>query len=205
MADEMATDIAGDGDTKKLQRRQAFISSLEAIFLEEGFSAVTVDQLAKRLKCSKRALYEIAATKQDLVLLVVEGWLSRIRRMGRMAALEQDGPQRRISAYVRPGVTETKKASRAFMEDIQSFPPALAALRDHQRQRKEVLEEIIEDGIRKGRLRRLHTALVAEIYLAAVNRINEPDVLNAAGVGFSQAIDEFYELFFHGMLVDDSD
>lgn len=189
------------GAKRKARRREALLAELESIFLDEGFSTVTVDSLAKRLKCSKRTLYEIAPTKQDIVVLVVDGWLSRVRRMGRIAALEQEGPQRRIYAYVRPGVTETKKASKTFLKDIQEFEPGLRLLRAHQKQRMEMLEEIVEDGIAKGRFRKCHAHLFAEILLAAVNRINEPDVLDAAGVGFSEAFDELYDIVLHGILV----
>ncbi|KCZ86073.1 Transcriptional regulator, TetR family protein [Hyphomonas adhaerens MHS-3] len=201
IAEDMNLEARENGGTRKSRRREALLAEMESIFLEEGFAAVTVDGLAKRLKCSKRTLYEIAPTKQDIVLLVVERWLARVRRMGRIAALGQDGPQRRIFAYVRPGVTETKKASRKFLEDIQSFEPALLALKDHQKQRMEMLEEIIEDGISKGRFRKCHAHLFAEILLAAVNRINEPDCLDAAGVGFSEAFDELYDIILNGVLV----
>ena len=192
-------------EARKSRRRQALIEQLESIFLEEGFSSITVDEMAKRLRCSKRTLYEVAPTKQEIVLVVVDGWLSRIRRLGRMAALAQDGPQRRIFAYVRPGVTETKKAGRQFMQDMHDFEPSLNILRDHQRQRTEMLEEIIEDGIRQGRIRPCNVLLVAEFFLAAVGRINEPEVLDAVGVGFSEAFDELYNLIFYGLLVKDSD
>ncbi|MFF7277922.1 substrate-binding domain-containing protein [Streptomyces griseorubiginosus] len=40
----------------------------EAIILAEGFTAVTVDELAQRLECSKATLYSLARTKEQLVL-----------------------------------------------------------------------------------------------------------------------------------------
>jgi hypothetical protein len=62
--------------------------------------------------------------------------------------------------------------------------------------------EIIEDGIRRGRFKPFHSALVAEIFLAAVNRINEPKMLERTGVEFSQAFDEFFRILTSGLFRD---
>jgi AcrR family transcriptional regulator len=182
------------------QRHRDIVASLETIFLEEGFRAVTINDLALRLKCSKRTLYEIAPSKQELVLIVMELWLERIRSLGWAGALEHEDPQKRIAAYLQPGVSESRKASPVFLEDLQTFRPALALLEGHQRQRMMVLRGILDDGIKRGRFRKLHAHLVAEMFLVSVTRINEPDFLAAAGMTFSEAFAEFFDLIIHGIV-----
>ena len=61
------------------------------------------------------------------------------------------------------------------------------------------LRDIVEDGMRRGRFRRLHAALVAEVFQAAVGRLNEPDFLETAGISFSDGFSELYELFLNGL------
>lgn len=186
------------------ERHRDLIDALERLFLEEGFRNVTVDELAARLKCSKRTLYELASSKQELFLLVVERWLERIRHLGWQGALQHDDPEKRIIAYLDPGVSQSQAASRRFLEDMQSYRPALALLEAHQRERTKVLRDIVEDGQRRGRFRRLHTALVAEVFLAAVGRLNEPNFLENAGISFSDGFSELYELFLNGLFVPQS-
>ena len=181
------------------ERQRDLVEALEQLFLEEGFRDVTVDELATRLKCSKRTLYELAPSKQELFLFIVERWLDRIRHLGWAGALEHDDPEKRIIAYLDPGVTQSRAASRRFLEDMRSYRPALALLEAHQRERTGVLRDIVEDGMRRGRFRRLHAALVAEVFLAAVSRLNEPDFLENAGISFSDGFSELYELFLNGL------
>ena len=63
-------------------RQKELLADLEALFFASGFRTVTVDEIATRLKCSKRTLYEIAPSKQELFVLVIESWLDRIRHQG---------------------------------------------------------------------------------------------------------------------------
>lgn len=182
------------------ERHEKIIADLEAIFLEEGFRKRTINDLSMRLKCSKRTLYEIAPSKQELALLVMERWLERIRHLGWVGALEFDDPVKRIEAYLSPGVSESRQASRQFMEDVQTFRPALALLEAHQRERTNILREILDDGIRRGRFRGFHSQLVAEVFLAAVGRINEIAVLQAPQISLSEAFAELFQLILHGIV-----
>lgn len=182
-------------------RQKELLAELEALFFAHGFRNVTVDELAARLKCSKRTLYEIAPSKQELFVLVIESWLERVRHLGWQGALQHSDPEQRIMAYLEPGVVESRPASRQFLADLQSYRPALALLEAHQTQRTNVLMEIIEDGIRRGRFKPFHSALVAEIFLAAVNRINEPSMLERSGVEFSQAFDELFRILTTGLFL----
>lgn len=183
-------------------RQKELLADLEALFFASGFRTITVDEIAARLKCSKRTLYEIAPSKQELFVLVIESWLDRIRHKGWQGALKHDDPEQRMMAYLEPGVIETRAASRQFLADLQSYRPALTLLEAHQAQRTNVLKEIIEDGISRGRFKAFHSALVAEIFLAAVNRINEPTMLEQTGVEFSQAFDEFFRILTTGLFRD---
>jgi AcrR family transcriptional regulator len=180
-------------------RQKALLAELEAMFFANGFRTITVDELAARLKCSKRTLYEIAPSKHEMFILVIESWLERIRHLGWQGALQHDDPEQRVMAYLEPGVVESRPASRQFLADLQSYRPALALLEAHQTQRTNVLMEIIEDGIRRGKFKPFHSALVAEIFLAAVSRINEPSMLERTGVGFSQAFDELFRILTTGL------
>ena len=181
------------------ERQRDLVEALETLFLEEGFRDLTVDELAARLKCSKRTLYELAPSKQELFLYIVELWLRRIRHLGWAGALEHDDPEKRIIAYLDPGVTQSRLASRRDLQDMHSYRPALALLESHQRERTGVLRDIVEDGMRRGRFRRLHAVLVAEVFQAAVGRLNEPDFLENAGVSFSDGFSELYELLLNGL------
>jgi AcrR family transcriptional regulator len=92
-------------------RQQELLDALEEIFEKEGFRKVTMAELAARLRCSRRTFYELAGSKEELFLRVLERLLGRIRRLGDEAAGELQDPGARLEAFLRPGFVETVQAS----------------------------------------------------------------------------------------------
>ena len=52
-------------------RRTELFEELTALLIAEGFAAFTLDDLAARLRCSKRTLYGLAGSKEQLVRAAV--------------------------------------------------------------------------------------------------------------------------------------
>lgn len=181
-------------------RREEIRDELEKIFLQEGFRDLTVDKLARRVKCSNRTLYEIAASKEEMFLETLNRWLERIRHLGWQGALQHQEPTKRIEAYLKPGVIETREASANFVEDVRSYLPAKQMLARHQEERMGFLQDIIEDGIGQGAFRKVHPYLVAEILLSAITRIDELDFKTKSGLSFSEAFEELYDILLHGLV-----
>lgn len=192
--------LAQSSRATRSRRREKMRAELEAIFLKEGFRDLTIGKLAKRLRCSNRTLYEIAPSKEEMFLQVLDNWLERIRHLGWRGALENQDPVERLQAFLDPGVSETKLASAKFVEDVRSYLPAKQMLARHQEERMHFLEEIVAEGINKGAFKPVHPYLVAEVLLSAVSRIDEIDYEERAGLSFSVAFNELYELLLHGLL-----
>lgn len=192
--------LAQSSRATRSRRREKMRAELEAIFLKEGFRDLTIGKLAKRLRCSNRTLYEIAPSKEEMFLQVLANWLERIRHLGWRGALENQDPVERLQAFLDPGVSETKLASAKFVEDVRSYLPAKQMLARHQEERMHFLEEIVAEGIKKGAFKPVHPYLVAEVLLSAVSRIDEIDYEERAGLSFSVAFNELYELLLHGLL-----
>jgi AcrR family transcriptional regulator len=175
------------------------LDALEAIFLKEGFRDVTVEELTIRLRCSRQTLYRLAPSKPEIFLTVLDRFLSRIRAQGREAAYARSDPMRRLEALLEPGITATAPASRSFSEDVDSFEPARRLLAQHQRERMQLLREIVEDGISRGEFSGYHAHLVAEVMVAAVGRVSRPDFLAEAGLSMSEAFAECSQLIRLGL------
>jgi hypothetical protein len=142
----------------------------------------------------------MAPSKPELFLLVLDRFLRRIRALGRERAAAEKDLGRRIEALLEPGITETRLASEAFSADVESFAPARRLMDEHQRERMQGLREIVEEGCRSGAFRGVHSMLVAEVMIAAVGRVREPDFLHQAGLSMSEAFAECSRLIRHGLL-----
>lgn len=180
-------------------RQLDLLDRIEAIFFARGYRTITMDELAAELRCSKRALYEMASSRRALFLLVIQRWAERIRTLGQAGASREADPRDRLEAFLAPGVTQTAGLTEHFLDDIRAFPAARKLLDDHQRGRMEMLRDIVEDGIRQGRFAPLHSHLVAGVCMAGIARINDPDFLRDAGLTFSEAFAELYRLLMTGL------
>lgn len=181
-------------------RKERTLEGLEEIFLREGFRRVSIGELAARLRCSRRTLYELAASKEDLFLLALDRFFGRIRREGEEAARATDDVALRLEAYLEPGIREVARATNTLFEDISSFVPAQRMLDEHQRRRIEGLRQIVSEGTRKRVFRGLDPHLVAEVFTQAYRRVSQPDFLAGANLSMSEAYAELSRLLRHGLL-----
>ena len=181
-------------------RLERLLSELEHLFLREGFSHFRTEELATRLRCSKRALYQLAPSREELFELVVERWLASLRAAGDAAAAAAPDPFVAITAYLGAAVTATREASAQFVRDLSRFEPAHRRLMSHQRLRIAGLERLIDAGTKVGAFRGVHSKLVAEVMLHAVARLVDPDVLSNVGLTMSEAFAELYDIVEHGLM-----
>lgn len=181
------------------QRREEVLSALEYMFLQGGFRSHTVDGLSNKLSCSKRTLYNIAPSKEELFLFVMDSWLQRIRRAGWQGALSSTSPRKRIEEFLQPGITETANTTQTFWADVESYLPAKKMLAMHQRERIHSLEDMIQEGIDDGSFHSVHPYLIAEVLLSAILRFDSPEFLKSSGLKMSEAFRELYDVVFRGI------
>ncbi len=80
------------GRSPASRRREEILDAVEEIFQKEGFRRVTIGELSTRLRCSRRAFYELAGTKEEVFLLVLKRLLARIRQDGEEAVDSHSQP-----------------------------------------------------------------------------------------------------------------
>ena len=181
-------------------RIDRLLEELEHLFLRDGFLHFRTEELARRLHCSKRALYQIAPSREQLFELVVERWLAKLRRSGVAAAAAAPDPFTAVTGYLGAAITATRDAGAQFVRDLSRFPATYRRLMRHQRERIAGLERLIEDGTARGHFRGVHAKLIAEVMLHAVAQIVDPEVLARVGLTMSQAFAALYDVVEHGLL-----
>jgi AcrR family transcriptional regulator len=186
-------------DARSSIRTSRLLDDLESIVLHEGFLHLRTDDLAKRLRCSKRTLYRLARTREELFELVIEKWLTRIRDDGLLAIRSAKDVHTAVTGYLNAAVKDTRDASPSFVRDLARFPAGTRRLMLHQKKRIAGLEKLIDEGVRAGVFRGVHARLVAEVLLVAVARIVDPDLLSGCDLTMSQAFGELYDIFEYGL------
>ena len=186
-----------------LNKRSAeTLIALEALILSEGFSSLGVSDIASRLKCSKRTLYELAPSKKSLVLRALDSFFSRIREQGNDVVRNSVGPDRIVYEYLQIGEHASERLSQSVVTDIDDWEPARTLWRNHIGLRVDGLYRIIDTGVKTGVFREVSPAFMAEVVFASINRIREPDFNERTGLTISEAFHELYSMLIHSLMSD---
>lgn len=184
-------------------RRAELFDQLGALLLEEGFAHLTLDDLAARLHCSKRTLYGLADSKDQLVRAVVVHFFRRATDRVEQALAAEARPPERLAAYLRAVAGELSPASSAFFEDVAGFPPAAEVYAHNTRAAARRVEELIADGVAAGAFGEVHVAFAADLIATAMTRIQRRRVAAATGLGDAAAYEHLAALLLRGLLADE--
>lgn len=182
-------------------RRTQLFDDLVGLLLAEGFAHLTLDDIAARLRCSKRTLYALAGSKEQLVRAAVvhffRGATDRVEAA--VATPAVDSPAGRVGSYLRAVATELGPASARFFDDVAGFPPAAEVYRRNTRAAARRVQELVDAGVAEGAFRDVHTGFVAEVVTSVMGRIQQRQVAASTGLDDAQAYAHLAELLLHGL------
>jgi AcrR family transcriptional regulator len=182
------------------KRLERVIEEAEALFVEEGFLHFGTMELARRLRCSKRALYSIAPTREKFFEVILERHLARMHREMSAAAKAAPNCIAALCAPMETAIAAFGNESNRFNNDFKSFPAGLRVLKRTEKQRLRLTEESIAQGVRIGAFRKVDPHLVAAALQAAAMRVTDPQFLSESTMTWAQALREVFRLFFQGLL-----
>jgi AcrR family transcriptional regulator len=189
--------VKGPALPKRLQR---VIEEAESMFVEEGFLHFNTTELASRLRCSKRALYSIAPTREKFFELILERHLSRMNREMIAAAKAAPNCIAALCAPMETVIALFGSEGNRFNHDLKSFPAGLRVLKRTEKERMRLTEETVAQGVRIGAFRKVDPRLVAAALNAAAMRVTDPLFLSDSTMTWAQALREVFRLFFQGLL-----
>lgn len=184
----------GISERRLTDRQREILDQLEILFLEHGFATFTIRELADRLSCSRRTLYDLAPSKDELTLFVID---RRLRRTGHHAAEALqlvDDPAQRLRSFVLAGASRLRATTLRYQEDIANWPPAQRLIAAHHRYAAAIVADIIQDGIDRGHFRPIRPTFVATVIDASLERFQHPTILREQHTTFEDAVHEIVEL-----------
>jgi AcrR family transcriptional regulator len=180
-------------------RALAVLGELEALFKAEGFAHLTAEELAARLRCSRRMLYQLAPSLDELAALVVDRFF---QHMGRTCfAMASAGRTRteQLDAYMRSGNAEFATLSPTFNRDMQALPATRRLADAHLAFGVTIFESILELGVDEGDFAPINPSFVARMFLAGLLRLLDPQLLRETNLTVPAAIDEYANLILNGI------
>lgn len=193
---ETPTRRARRGDT----RRSELFDALMALLLREGFAHLTLDDLAARLRCSKRTLYGLAGSKEQLVRAAVVHFFRNATEQVEQAVAAEHQPAERVFAYLQAVAAQLAPASAQFFDDLAAFPPAAEVYERNTRAAADRVRALIEEGVAAGVFRDVHVPFAADVITSAMVRIQQRQVAASTGLSDADAYVNLAALALHGLV-----
>jgi AcrR family transcriptional regulator len=180
---------------RRLTSRQLHLrDALVDLVLAQGFSHLTMDDFAAQLNCSKRTLYALAASKEQIAVLAVRHFFKRATEQVEAAIARTRAPANRVTRYLEAVAEELRPASRAFRDDLANFRPATEIYEQNTLTAARRVRELIDEGTKAGAFRRVHAAFVSEVVTATMRRITSGEITAATGLSDAEAYSELAQL-----------
>ncbi len=180
-------------------RRTELFDALVDLLLADGFARLTLDDLAARLHCSKRTLYGLAGSKEQLVRAVVVHFFRAATERVEAAVRAVDDPARRVEAYLHAVARELAPASTAFFDDVAAFRPAAEVYERNTRAAARRVQQLVDAGVAAGAFRAVHAAFVGDAVSTLMVRIQQRGVAEATGLADAQAYEALSDLLLHAL------
>ncbi|MDF2975626.1 MAG: putative TetR family transcriptional regulator [Actinomycetospora sp.] len=184
-------------------RHSELFDALIDLLLAEGFAHLTLDDVAARLRCSKRTLYALAGSKEQLVRAAVVHFFERATDRVEAAVAASTDPEARVAAYLRAVADELAPASARFVDDMAAFPPAAEVYARNTEAAARRVGELIAEGVAAGAFRGdVPVSFAAEVITAMMVGIQQRRVAAATGLGDAEAYEALAALLLHGLTRD---
>ena len=138
-------------ETQLTDRQREVLDLLGTVFVD-GFVEHTMADLAARVGCSLRTLYDLAPSRDELVLTVID---QNLRRIGRAAveALDPDMPPlEAIRSYLRTANQAVASTTPAFARDQAATPATHRLATAHSDYLVAVTRALLDLAVERGEL-----------------------------------------------------
>jgi AcrR family transcriptional regulator len=175
-------------------RQRQLVDDLVDLFLREGFADLTLDDLAARLGCSKRTLYALADSKEQLAVRAVRYFFKRATEQVESAIARTRSPAARVTRYLEAVAEALRPAGPEFRRDLDRNAATREVYEQNTIAAATRVRQLIDEGISRGAFRNVSAVFVGEVVTATMRRITSGEIGRATGLDDAQAYAELARL-----------
>jgi AcrR family transcriptional regulator len=193
--------------TTDTEIRERIIYFAREHFMHEGFSKVTLDEIAAELGMSKKTLYKYFENKEDLLRAGIEENLRRISDEIDAITSSNGSFAEKLARVMMLIGKQMSRLSRGAMHDMQKFTPDL--WKQIETFRREQIFVKIARMIAQAREENIFRTHVNEQMLTlmiftCIQGILNPEVLTQNSFSAEEAFKFIFQTIFEGALTDDA-
>lgn len=173
-------------------------------FLSEGFSKITMDEIASGMHISKKTIYKHFQSKDDLLEQCVMFFLNENAPKVEEVLQNDDSSIEKFRKLFDVLSKLSYKVSDKWLRDIRIHKPDLWEMVDEFRTKrlKLFLSSILQQGIDEGYINKIPVELLFTVFMSSIRAVVSPDFISQTEYSLNGAINDFLKLFFGGLLTD---
>lgn len=172
-------------------RQSDVLNALEEAFLQQGFRHLTIGDMAALAHTSRRTIYHLGQSKEEVVVGVVDRYFNSMGKEALRRAHDTASVHDQIEAYLSASVERNRRASSQFVHDVENYLPTSHVYDRHQEIAIRELETIVRKAMERGEVTAGSPALWAEMLGAVIRHLRDPEVLDRVGASRSDALELF--------------
>lgn len=188
-----------------IETKGNILSSAEVMFMQHGYSKVTMEEIAARLGISKKTLYKFFPNKKELLRELMTQrqceFMDRIEEIWKREDLDFVGKFRSTLDFVGE---RSSKVNR--LQDVQKIAPEIwNEIHDFKKGKIfEKVRRLFEAGFETGIFRNdIDRDIVILVYTNAVESIVNPETLYDLPFTAGQAFESISKIIFEGILTEE--
>ena len=185
-------------------KEEHIIAGARKIFVQKGIKTLTMDQIAKELRVSKKTIYVFFRNREMLLNKAMEDYVMEERNAIHRIIENVQNPIQEFFEIIGRKVAILKKLNVRFYKELESYPKALSILNNHLWGFiLKTLNENIVNGQKTGvYLDDLNPELIARIHLSKALSYINPDLFPPDKYSFAEVVMSDSSTLMRGICTD---
>jgi AcrR family transcriptional regulator len=168
--------LPADAERRLTGRQRQVLDTLEMLVAKGGLAELTMAGIAREVNCSLRTLYEIAPSKDELVLTVVDRGLHRIGRAAIEALDPTMTPLDALLVYLEAVSEAVQPTAASGSRDFAAVPGAKRLFDAHEDYVVAVAQSLLDRAVAEEQIRPVDTAALAHLLGGLGREFSRPEV-----------------------------
>ena len=150
------------------KRHNELINELEEL-LEKGVPDLTMSEIASKLRISLRTLYEIAPSKDYLIIMTVNNILKKLGKYALDAVININSPIQKLEEYLFIVNQAVGPKFNSFFKDLEKVDGADEMVDYHENFISDFTKKLLDDAVQKKEIQNIDTKAFS-ILLGGIGR-----------------------------------
>ena len=190
--------LGRDRERALTDRQREILDELGRLF-DRGFAHLTMAEIAAALSCSLRTLYELAPSRDELLLMVIDRNLWRIGRAATTVVDPTAPPLHALRAYLTAATEAIAGMSPAFARDLATVPAAGPLREAHTEYLVGVTRCLLDLAVERGDIADVDTAALALVLTGVSRDLTRPEIIGTLRSSPKDATDAVVGIILDGL------